>query len=80
MEEETTQETFGERLRKLREIANLNGSEFGKIMGTSAALISMYESGKRSPNLRFLKTLRKQFHISIDTFIDRLIEAESKGD
>lgn len=73
------QETFGERLKRLREIAGLNLSDFASRLRVNPATISLYESGKRSPNLRFLKRLRRQFGVSIDGFIDGLPEDKGEG-
>ena len=66
-------ETFGSRLKKLRELAGLTPTQFAKELGVNNASISMYEQDKRMPNLRFLITLREKYKVSIDCFIDALI-------
>lgn len=62
--------SFNEQLKKLREERNLSQSDFAKDIGLTRSAISMYELGKREPNLETLKKFANFFNVSIDELID----------
>lgn len=63
--------SFNEQLKKLREERNLSQSDFAKDIGLTRSAISMYELGKREPNLETLKKFADFFNVSIDELIDK---------
>lgn len=62
--------SFNEQLKKLREERGLSQSDFAKDIGLTRSAISMYELGKREPNLETLKKFADFFNVPIDELID----------
>lgn len=62
--------SFNEQLKILREKRGLSQSDFAKDIGLTRSAISMYELGKREPNLETLKKFADFFNVSIDELID----------
>lgn len=58
--------TFSARLKQLREEANLNQTELGKIVGVSRSAIAMYEAGEREPDFEVEEALADFFNVPID--------------
>ncbi len=54
------------RLRELRKEKGLTMKELGEMLGVSEATISLYESGKRTPNDELKKKLADFFKVSVD--------------
>ncbi len=50
---------IGLRLKEIREHLGLNRVEFGKLVGLPCALISMYESGKRTPRITTAQNIKR---------------------
>ena len=63
--------SFKEQLKKLREDKGLSQTDFAKIIGLTRSAISMYELGKREPNLDTLEKFANFFNVSIDELIDK---------
>lgn len=58
--------TFSARLKQLRDEANLNQTELGKIVGVSRSAIAMYEAGEREPDFEVEEALADFFNVPID--------------
>ena len=58
--------TFAARLKQLRDEADLNQTELGKIVGVSRSTISMYEAGEREPAFEIEEALADFFNVPID--------------
>ena len=58
--------TFSARLKQLREEANLNQTELGRIVGVSRSAIAMYEAGEREPDFEVEEALADFFNVPID--------------
>ena len=58
--------TFAARLKQLREEANLNQTELGKIVGVSRSAIANYEAGEREPYFEIEEALADFFNVPID--------------
>lgn len=54
-----------ERIKELRKTLNLNQKEFGDKIGVTTSTISGYESGRRTPNESVIKSICREFNVSI---------------
>lgn len=61
---------FGEKLRLLRERADLNQTDFGNAVGMSQRKVSYLECGKIEPNLADLAAISGFFRVSADCLLD----------
>lgn len=59
-------ETFGKRLRNLRQEKNIGQVELAKILGVGKSIISFWELDKYEPTLSKLVVLSKFFNVTID--------------
>lgn len=57
---------FSERLKALRESRSLTQVQIANITGLARSTISLYEAGKREPNLDTLKVLADYFNVDTD--------------
>lgn len=57
---------YNQRIRELREDADLNQKAIAKILQTSQSYYSEYELGKRELPLRHLRTLCLYYQVSAD--------------
>lgn len=57
---------LGNRIKQLRQQADLTQAELARILDVSPALISAYELGDRSPRLETLASLAILFKVSTD--------------
>ena len=57
---------FYQRLKDLREDAELNQSEMAKILGTSQQQLSRWEIGEQEPKISWYIKYAKYFNVSID--------------
>jgi DNA-binding XRE family transcriptional regulator len=64
-------ETFGQRLRRLREARGLNQDELARKVGTSASVIRNWEKDRNSPQLHRLAQLARALRCSKDELLDR---------
>lgn len=60
---------FKERLKKLRQSANLSQKQLGELSSTSERTIQDYESGRRKPGLDALIALSNVLNTSIDYLV-----------
>lgn len=58
--------TFGEKIRNLREDADLNQTELGKAINMTQRKISYIECGKYEPSMEDIVTLCRFFNVSSD--------------
>lgn len=58
--------TFGERVRNLREDADLNQTQLGKAVGMTQRKISYIECGKYEPSIEDITALCRFFKVSAD--------------
>lgn len=58
--------TFGEKLKLLREEAELNQTELGQALGMTQRKISYLENNKHEPNLGDITAICRFFNISAD--------------
>lgn len=63
-------ETFGQRLKRLREEAGYTREETAKLSGMSRQLYYSYESGRRKPSLNKLQGLARALNIDYNELID----------
>jgi len=63
--------TFSERLKKLRKEKKLTQEELANMLNVGVSTISMYETGKSTPNDEIKKKLADIFDVSIDYLIGR---------
>ena len=57
---------LGNRIKHLRQQANLKQSQLAQLINVSPALISAYELGDRKPSLEVLVSLAATFKVSTD--------------
>ena len=60
---------FGENLKKLRKLKNLNQQKVAMDLNITQEALSYYENGKREPNLQMLANMSKYFNVSIHYLI-----------
>lgn len=60
---------FAGRLQELRMKQGLSQRALAKKLGVSTSTISMYEQGKREPNIDFLSEIARYFSVSIDYLV-----------
>lgn len=63
------QNKFKDILKELRIDRNLGQVELAKAIGVSKGVISLWENGRREPNMYSLILLAKYFNISIDELV-----------
>jgi transcriptional regulator with XRE-family HTH domain len=73
------QETFGERLRRIREEKRLNQSDLAERTGFQPSAISHFESGRRAPSFENLKKLADALAVTIDFLLGRETVPTSAG-
>ena len=69
--EMSVKNTFGKRLKLLRECLFLSQYELAKVLNVSPSAVGMYEQGRRSPSLDTLVMIANYFDVSIDYFVGR---------
>lgn len=62
---------LSDRIKVLRLSANMTQEEFGKKFGIVKSTVSLYESGKSTPNDQIKKAICDYFHISLDFLLGR---------
>lgn len=85
--------TIGKRIKELRQNKKLTQEEFGKIFGIVKSTVSMYESGKSTPDDELKKKIANYFNVTLDylmgvtdiknSYIDtnpKIVEANEKID
>lgn len=54
------------RIKELRASLNMTQRDFAKHVGCTAATLSAYENGSKSPSLEIIKNVAEKCHVSID--------------
>ena len=62
---------FKEVFKSLRTEKNLGQVELSKEIGVSSGIISMWENGKREPNMESLIMIAEYFGVTIDYLVGR---------
>jgi len=62
-------DTFGQRLKILREEKNINQIQLAKDLGVGKSIISLWERNECEPTLSNLKTMALFFGISVDYLV-----------
>ena len=57
------------KLRELRKQNELSMKDLGKLLGMSESAISLYENGKREPDIATLITIADIFNVSVDELL-----------
>lgn len=57
---------LGIRIRELRNLLNKTQKEFAEIVGCTAATLSAYENGSKSPSLDIVKNIAEKCSVSLD--------------
>ncbi len=58
--------TTNTRIRKLRKALDLTQQEFASRIGTSANVLTNYETGRRNPSSSVINNICKEFHVNED--------------
>jgi transcriptional regulator with XRE-family HTH domain len=64
-------ESFGERLRRIREEKRMNQTDLAAKTGLQPSAVSHFESGRRSPSFDNLKRLADALAVTIDFLLGR---------
>lgn len=62
--------SFGEKIRNLREDADLNQTQLGKAINATQRKVSYIECGKYEPNIEDIVALCNFFKVSADYLLD----------
>lgn len=57
---------LGQRIREVRERAELNQKEFCAVLGIPQSTLSAYETGRMQPTISSLVNIAEKFNISLD--------------
>jgi len=63
--------SFKDMLKYLRMRENLSQAELAKKLGVAKSTISMYEVGKREPDLKTLETIAGLFHVDMNFLLGK---------
>lgn len=63
-------ETFGKKLKRLREEAGLTGAELARLVKTSKKQVSFWENDKAMPSKIKLKALAEALNVSVDELVE----------
>lgn len=58
--------TIGKRIKQLRSEKNITQEQFGKIFGIVKSTVSLYESGKSTPDDDMKRKIARYFDVSLD--------------
>lgn len=58
--------TLAKRIKELRQEKDLTQEQFGKLFGVVKSTVSLYESGKSTPDDELKKKIAKYFNVSLD--------------
>lgn len=59
------------RIRELRKAKKVTMKELGNMIGVAESTMSLYETGKRKPDLETLSRLADYFNVSVDYLLGR---------
>ena len=64
------------RLKQLRQDAGLTMKKLGAKLGVAESTVSLYESGKRTPDVETVKRIAEYFNVSVDYLLGLTDEKE----
>ena len=70
---------LSKRIKELRHNADLTQDEFGKIFGIVKSTVSLYESGKSTPNDELKLKICKYFNVSADYLLGISVQDTAAG-
>ncbi|CQR73349.1 HTH-type transcriptional regulator Xre [Sporomusa ovata DSM 2662] len=70
--------TLGINIRRFRDKFGLTQSQLGEKIGVAESTISLYESGKREPDLATLQNIANFFKVTIDHLLGRVDEEKKE--
>jgi len=63
--------TFADRIKELRKLNNMTQTDLGKLLSVGNTTISMYESGKSTPNDEIKLKISEYFNVSVDFLLGK---------
>lgn len=63
-------EDLGNKLRNLRVNSDLSRKQVAELVGVTASMIGLYETGDRLPSLSIIVKLATQYKVSVDYLLD----------
>lgn len=70
--------TFGKRLKELREIHSLSQDALAQKLHISRSRIGMYEQGRRQPDFEMLEAIADTFNVDMDYLVNESIDIENR--
>ena len=70
-------ENLGNKLKTLRIQNGLSRKQVADLIGVSASLIGLYETGERLPSLAMLMKLSAHYKVSIDYLLDNKVAGQN---
>lgn len=70
---------IGERIRRLRNEAELTQQEFGVLFGVANSTVSQWEIGTNEPDAEMLVKIVERFRVSLDWLVGRTDAREGKA-
>ena len=64
------------RLKEIRKERKITAKQLAKVLNVSESTISLYENGKREPDLKTLLNIAEYFNVSVDYLIGKTEEKE----
>lgn len=64
------------RLKEIRKERKITAKQLAKVLNVSESTISLYENGKREPDLKTLLNIAEYFNVSVDYLIGKTDEKE----
>lgn len=64
---------LSEKIKEIRELANMNQDQFAKAIGVDQSMVSNWERGKAEPTAVNLLKLAKFNHSSVDELLDNIV-------
>lgn len=65
----TFEEELSKNIRRARQQCGYNQADFAQKIGLSTSCISMYEHGKRMPNLKIISLISHVLNVSLDDLV-----------
>jgi len=69
--------TFGKRLKELRELSGLSQEALAQKLHISRSRIGMYEQGRRQPDFEMLEAIADTFNVNMDYLLNESTDIES---
>lgn len=69
--------TFGKRLKELRELSGLSQDALANKLHISRSRIGMYEQGRRQPDFEMLEAIADTFNVNMDYLLNESTDMEN---